>query len=121
MGASLLGAGVLSLIMERNYLELPVAGQGQISVYNTLPCDIVIGSEELGLKDRVILSGGVLSRISSVRTCKDFPYTINSACFNKTGLLKVCEEENFSYFFENYSLVGVKDAENYTKGVARFR
>lgn len=121
VGISLLGAGIVSTVMEQNYPDLPVTGQGQISIYNTLPCDVIISSEALNIKKELIPSGGYTNKITQAKDCKDFPYKIRSACFNNSGCFKVCEEENLSYFFKNNSLVSAKDTDEYTKGFARLR
>lgn len=121
VGMSLLGAGVLSAVMEQNYPNLPVTGQGQISIYNTLPCDIVMKSEGLHFREVLIPSGDHISTISKVKDCKSILYKIDSACYNGSNYLKMCEGENYSYFFKNSSLVGSKDAGEHTDGLARIR
>lgn len=122
VGVSLVGAGIVSLIMEGGYPELPLAGQGRISIYNTLNCDVIVEGEDLG--SVTIASGGELSWIVKVKNCKNFTYTITSECCNYSSKQLIgCEENDYSYFFQNCSLIGVKvgDEGGFDAGLARFR
>lgn len=121
VGVSLVCAGLVSGIMERSYPDLPVAGQGVISIYNTLNCDVFVNSKELGLDNALVLSGELFNKTVGVRDCRNLSYKIISDCYNSSGQLKVCEGENISYFFQNYSLIEVSDAGDNRKGLARFR
>lgn len=118
---SLMGAGIVSVVMENRYPELPVTGEGQIRIYNTFPCDVTISCRDLKFENVTVPSGGHLSKISKVKACKDHPYIINSTCYNNSGHFQICEQEDLSYFFKNNSLVAIKSAEMLTEGFARLR
>lgn len=117
---SLLGAGVVSLVMEMGYPKLPIAGEGEIGIYNTLPCKVDVACEAWNAKDGSIGSGSYKSVISKVKGCKEYPYVIRGRCFNGSGHFRMCERESLIYFSKNGSFVMEKN-DFYKGNSARLR
>ncbi|XP_048525946.1 peptide transporter family 1-like isoform X3 [Dendroctonus ponderosae] len=63
-GLAFVGAGILELVLERSYPDLPGKHQGSLNVVNTLPCSLVLYSP---FSNTRVLEAAKLLRIENLR------------------------------------------------------
>lgn len=91
------------LAIEAKNPILPSAGNGQIRIYNTLPCDVTITSDIDPNGSFTILQGEYYKNIDlEVNGTRNFPYILTSSCYNSSSeTFNIVEEESIGYFFNN--------------------
>lgn len=110
--------GCFSLLLETTYPVLPAAGEAQIRIYNTLPCDIKLASEKLNTTNEILIPQGSyyknveLQAIGNLTTS----YTINSPCKNTSGTFEIFESATIGYYFREQSVFFVDAIEKNSKG-----
>lgn len=94
-------AGIISLIMEQTYPILPSEGNGQLRIYNTLPCDIAVDCPMLNSSSFIVEDGHYYKQIYiEVSGNGSYPYEITSECYNYSGIFEIIEEGSIGYFLE---------------------
>lgn len=115
----------VALALETTYPTLPSKGNGQIRIYNTLPCDVSISCPGINLSSFEITQGDFYTKIDLVVEGKiKYPYTLTSTCSNLTGEFTVYEEEAIGYYFVNVNTepeLIIDDVSKHEKGLPKIR
>lgn len=118
-----LSASCVSLVLETTYPTLPTAGNGQIRLYNTLPCNANI-TTGLANSGSVFLTSGDYYKNIDVELSgnQTFSYTLQSNCANFSDSFEVYEEKAVGYYFDS---LGAKffedDVSKHLKGLPQVR
>lgn len=97
----IVSAGIWLAIEAKNPI-LPSAGNGQIRVYNTLPCTVTVSSQIAPNETISIPQGDYYKNIDLELTGnQSFPYSLTSTCGNFNGTFEVYEGASVGYFFNN--------------------
>lgn len=113
----------LSLALEQTYPILPSAGNGQIRMYNTLPCDVSVSAKFLNSTDFNIAAGGYYRNVDlKLQGNTSFPYAVSSSCASFSGEFVVYEGISVGYFFNNSREVSfVENVAKHDKGLPKIR
>lgn len=112
----------ISLALESTYPVLPSEGNGQIRIYNTLPCDISVNAPELS-SDFTISRGDYYRNIDiTLEGNKSYSYSITSNCRNVAGSFEVYEGYSAGYFINASDMVYFDDdVAKHDKGLPKIR
>lgn len=118
MALSFVIYGCVALLLETTYPVLPSAGEAQIRVYNTLPCDIKISSIPLNSSGEIsILQGSYYKNVDlKVSGNETVSFTVNSTCKNVTGEFYIYEETTIGYYFNDQPTFFEDTIEKHSKG-----
>ncbi|KAB0790799.1 hypothetical protein PPYR_15309 [Photinus pyralis] len=98
-GISFIISAVICLFLESTFPILPHATNGQLRIYNALPCDITIAAKELAEGNIVIPPGNNYTNIDiEVLQRRTFAYTA-SGCGSTEGKFIVTEKRSTAYLF----------------------
>lgn len=118
MALSFVIYGCVSLLLETTYPVLPSAGEAQIRIYNTLPCDIKLIAEKLNSTNEILIAQGNYYKNVDIQTTGNLtaPYSITSSCKNTSGAFEIFESTTVGYFFQEEPVFFVDDIEKNSKG-----
>lgn len=92
-------SAAICLSLESTYPVLPHATNGQLRIYNALPCKMTIATKGLTEKDIIIPPGGNYTNIDiDVNKTRSFDYIANG-CGSTSGKFMVYEEKSTAYLF----------------------
>lgn len=117
MALSFVIYGCLSLVLEATYPVLPNVGEGQIRIYNTLPCHVYVSAEELNDSGSVFIAQGSYFKKTDLRVngSLSIPYSIVSSCSNTSSYFEVNERETVGYYFNASNEEAVSFVDNIEK------
>lgn len=99
-GLAFLISACVALVLESTYPVEPSSGNGQIRIYNTLPCDISVSCNELSPSLFSIDTGTFYAKVDlEVSENVTYPYEISSDCLHLTGNFYLLESESVGYYF----------------------
>lgn len=94
------------LAIEAKNPVLPSPGNGQIRIYNTLPCTVMVTSEVDPNGTFSIPSGDYYKNIDlELSGNKSFQYSLTGSCSSSEGTFNVYDGESVGYFFNASSSV----------------
>lgn len=94
------GAAMSYQVESERYM-LPSAGEAQLRVYNTLPCDVTISSLKIEEVPFVILKGDYYVNTEvKIANNQSFPFELTSSCANISGSFLLYEENTSGYYFK---------------------
>lgn len=116
-------SGCVSLALEATYPVLPSAGNGQIRIYNTLPCSIDISTNLVSSGSIFLASGDYYQNIDvELSGNKTFSYSLQSNCGNLSGNFEVYEENAVGYYFDGSGAKFFEDdVSKHLKGLPQVR
>lgn len=98
--ASFLVAAGVSFAVESTNYTLPGAGETQLRIYNTLPCEMSVSCVELNNTEFSIPERGYYVNVDiKVEGNASFPYEITGPCLNVSGSFLLHEENTIGYYF----------------------
>lgn len=101
----IVSAGIWLAIEAKNPV-LPSAGNGQIRIYNTLPCAVTVSSQIDPNGTFSIPQGDYYKNIDlDLNGNQSIPYSLTSTCGSFSGTFDVYEGESAGYFFNGSTSV----------------
>lgn len=113
----------VSLALEATYPVRPSAGNGQIRIYNTLPCNINITSDLANSGSFFLASGDYYRNIDvELSDNKTFLYSLQSNCANFSDSFEVYEGKAVGYYFDSSGAKFFEDdVSKHLKGLPQVR
>lgn len=108
-------SAIISVALEGTYPVLPTSGNGQLRIYNSLPCKLQVDAPLLSKKPFEIGSLASYEGIDiAVNNVVKFGYKASSSCSNFTyqGEFEVFEKKSMAYFFNSTNsatVFGIED------------
>lgn len=92
----------VSLALEATYPTLPSAGNGQIRIYNTLPCDVEVTTDLTSSGSVFIAHGDYYKNVDlKLEGNETRSYFVTGSCANFSGRFEVFESVAVGYYFES--------------------
>ncbi|KAK5642904.1 hypothetical protein RI129_009071 [Pyrocoelia pectoralis] len=112
---SFIVSAVICLSLESTYPILPHATNGQLRIYNALPCKITIATKGLTEKDIIIPPGDNYTNIDiDVIQRRSFDYVANG-CGSTSGKFMVYEKKSTAYLFNETNIPAFELADDVDK------
>lgn len=101
VAVSFICAAGISYKVESVKYVLPSAGETQLRVYNTLPCNVTITSPQIDEKPFVITKGDYYVNTEiKIEGNRSFPFELTSSCADISGNFELYEESTIGYYFK---------------------
>lgn len=122
---SFIVSACVALALETTYPTLPSKGNGQIRIYNTLPCNVTILCPSINSSPFTISHGNFYENVDlNVEVNASYSYTLTNSCSNISGALNLYEEQAVGYYFDgintNLKYV-IDDISKHERGLPKFR
>lgn len=113
----------VSLALEATYPILPSAGNGQIRIYNTLPCDVDISTNLTSSGSFFLARGDYYKNIDlEVSGNVTYSFELKSSCAAFSGMFDVYESKSVGYYFDSSKAIFFEDdVSKQTKGLPKVR
>ncbi|KAF2882325.1 hypothetical protein ILUMI_23849 [Ignelater luminosus] len=112
-------SAVICIALEGTYPTLPTSGNGQIRIYNSLPCDLQVNAPQLSKEPLKINSLASYENIDiPVNNIVNFEYEANGDCIvSFKGNFMVFEKKSMAYFFNSTKTAAFAIEDNVDKNV----
>lgn len=111
VAVSFICAAGISYEVETVKYVLPNAGEAQLRIYNTLPCNVTITSQQIDAVPFLIAQGDYYANTEiKIDGNQSFPFELTSSCANLSGSFSLYEESAIGYYFKGNDAIFFIDA-----------